>query len=63
MKKKIKANKNVLVVYLNVGNLNNKDVPQFVEKAKKGLGPIPDSCYRFIVPVRSETRVEVLHLV
>lgn len=58
-----KQKKNILVHYINVGGVNPKDVPAFMDKIKEQLPDIPDGCYRYFIPIINEpTRIEVIYL-
>jgi hypothetical protein len=54
-------NKIILVHYINVGNLKTNDVQQYLEKVKNALFIKNKDIINYIIPVKSETRIECLN--
>jgi hypothetical protein len=53
----------ILIYYINVGNINQKDVPLFMENVVKKFSPKEeDSIISYFIPIRDgETRVECIN--
>jgi hypothetical protein len=56
-----KTTKPVIVFYVNVGNLSEQDVHQYLEMVRENVGDFNGEYHKLVIPVRDqETRVDLL---
>jgi hypothetical protein len=49
----------ILVFYIDVGNLASEDIPDYMKNISKNM--VDENIINYIIPVRTETRVECLN--
>jgi len=51
----------ILVHYIDTGNLNNSEIPTFVEKVSKKISSDKDEHLSYFIPIKGESRVECIN--